>query len=77
MVLKTYTFVGKSANCDLTFNWVPLKSVAGQRLYTIQRRWPVSAKPHYKTAAARFVTNNYQCKSSVTALIKDLGRTDF
>ena len=27
-------------------------------------------------AAARFVTNNYQRKSSVTALIKDLGWTD-
>ena len=27
-------------------------------------------------AAARFVTNNYQCKSSVTALIQDLGWTD-
>ena len=77
MVLKTYTFVGQSANCDLTLNWAPLKSVAGQRLYTIQRRWPVSAKPHDKTAAARFVTNNYQRKSSVTALIKDLGWTDF
>ena len=44
MVVKTYTFVGKSANCDLTSNWAPLKSVssvgsvAGQRLYTIQRR---------------------------------------
>ena len=27
-------------------------------------------------AAARFVTNNYQRKSSVTALIQDLGWTD-
>ena len=27
-------------------------------------------------AAARFVTNNYQCKSSVAALIQDLGWTD-
>ena len=42
MVVKTYTFVGGSANCDLTSNWAPLKSlasvgsVAGQRLYTIQ-----------------------------------------
>ena len=27
-------------------------------------------------AAARFETNNYQRKSSVTAQIKDLGRTD-
>ena len=45
MVVKTYTctFVGKLANCDLTSNWAPLKSVAGQRLYTIQRRRPVSA----------------------------------
>ena len=38
MVVKTFTFVGKSANCDLTSNWAPLKSVAGQRLYTIQHR---------------------------------------
>ena len=43
MVVKTYTFVGKSANCDLTANWALLKSVAGQRLYTIQRRRPFSA----------------------------------
>ena len=37
MVVKTYTFVGKSTNCDLTLNWAPLKSMAGQRLYSIQR----------------------------------------
>ena len=34
---------GKSANCDLTPNWAQFISVAGQRLYTIQRRWPISA----------------------------------
>ena len=45
MVVKTYIFVGKSANCDLTSNWAQLKSVTGQRLYTIQRRRPVSAIP--------------------------------
>ena len=44
MVVKTYTFVGKSANCDLTANWAMLKSVAGQWLYTIQRRRPFSAR---------------------------------
>ena len=43
MVVKTSTFVGMSANCDLTSNWAPLKSVPGQRLYTIQRRRLVSA----------------------------------
>ena len=35
---------GKSANCDLTSNWARFISVAGQRLYTIQRRRPISAK---------------------------------
>ena len=34
---------GKSANCDLTLNWAQFISVAGQRLYTIQRRRPISA----------------------------------
>ena len=43
MVVNTYTFVGKSANCDLTSSWAPLKSVAVQRLYTIQRRRLISA----------------------------------
>ena len=38
MVVKTYTFVGKLSNCDLTSNWAPLKFVAEQHLYTIQRR---------------------------------------
>ena len=37
MVVKMYAFVGKSANCDFTANWAPLKYVAGQRLYTTQR----------------------------------------
>ena len=46
MVVKTYTFIGKSANCDLTTNWALLKSVAGQRLYTIQRLRSFSAKRH-------------------------------
>ena len=32
MVLKTYTFVGESANCDLISDLAPLKSLAGQRL---------------------------------------------
>ena len=53
MVVKTYTFVGKSAICDLTSNWAPLKSVAGQRLYTIQRRSPVSATYLHLTELAR------------------------
>ena len=35
---------GKSANCDLTPNWAQFISVAGQRLYTIQRRRPISAR---------------------------------
>ena len=35
---------GKSANCDLTSNWAQFISVAGQRLYTIQRRRPISAR---------------------------------
>ena len=43
MVVKAYTFVGKSANCDLTSNWATFKSVAGQRLYTFQHLRPVSA----------------------------------
>ena len=34
---------GKSANCDLTPNWAQFISVAGQRLYTIQRCRPISA----------------------------------
>ena len=34
---------GKSANCDLTPNWAQFISVAGQRLYTIQRRRQISA----------------------------------
>ena len=38
-----YTAI-KSANCDLTPNWAQFISVAGQRLYTIQRRRPISAK---------------------------------
>ena len=25
MVVKTYAFVGKSANCDLTLNWTPVR----------------------------------------------------
>ena len=36
---------GKSANCDLTPNWAQFNSMAGQRLYTIQRRRPISARP--------------------------------
>ena len=39
---EVYT-AGKSANCDLTPNWAQFISVAGQRLYTIQRRRPISA----------------------------------
>ena len=35
--------VGKSANCDLTPNWAQFISVAGQRLYTIQRHRLISA----------------------------------
>ena len=35
---------GKSANWDLTPNWAQFISVAGQRLYTIQRRRPISAR---------------------------------
>ena len=35
---------GKSANCDLTPSWAQFISVAGQRLYTIQRRRPISAR---------------------------------
>ena len=35
---------GKSANCDLTPNWAQFISVTGQRLYTIQRRRPISAR---------------------------------
>ena len=38
---------GKSANCDLTPNWAQFISVAGQRLYTIQRRRPISANIQY------------------------------
>ena len=34
---------GKSVNCDLTPNLAQFISVAGQRLYTIQRRRPISA----------------------------------
>ena len=34
---------GKSANCNFTPNWAQFISVAGQRLYTIQRRRPISA----------------------------------
>ena len=34
---------GKSANCDLIPNWAQFISVAGQRLYTIQRHRPISA----------------------------------
>ena len=36
----------KSAKCDLTPNWAQFISVAGQRLYTIQRRRPISANTH-------------------------------
>ena len=52
MVVKTYTFVGKSAELRFNLVWAPLKSVAGQRLYTIQRRSrrvPFSAKRLSKT----------------------------
>ena len=35
---------GKSANCDLAPNWAQFISVAGQRLYTIQCRRPISAR---------------------------------
>ena len=34
---------GKSANCDLTLSCAQFISVAGQRLYTIQSRRPISA----------------------------------
>ena len=44
--------------------WDPYRQGDIDKLNKIQR------------AAARFVTNNYQRKSSVTALIKDLGWTD-
>ena len=35
---------GKSANCDLTPNWAQFISAAGQRLYTIQHRRPISSR---------------------------------
>ena len=35
---------GKSENCNLTTNWAQFNSVARQRLYTMQRRSPISAK---------------------------------
>ena len=44
--------------------WNPYRQGGVDKLNKIQR------------AAARFVTNNYQRKSSVTALIQDLGWTD-
>ena len=44
--------------------WDPYKQGDIDKLNKIQR------------AASSFVTNNYQRKSSVTALIKDLGWTD-
>ena len=44
--------------------WDPYRQGDIEKLNKIQR------------AAARFVTNNYQRKSSVTALIQDLGWTD-
>ena len=40
------------------------------------RRSDVDELNKIQRAAARFVTNNYQRKSSVTALIQDLGWTD-
>ena len=44
--------------------WDPYRQGDIDKLNKIQR------------AAARFLTNNYQCKSIVTALIQDLGWTD-
>ena len=44
--------------------WDPYRQGDNEKINKIQR------------AAARFVTNNYQRKSSVTALIKDLGWID-
>ena len=35
---------GKAANCDFTPNWAQFISVAGQQLYTIQRRRPISPR---------------------------------
>ena len=54
MVVKMYTFVEKSANCDLTSIWAPLKAVAGQRLYTIQRRRPFSAEAQHACSTYLF-----------------------
>ena len=39
---------GKSANCDLTPNWAQFISEAGQQLYTIQRRRPISASSSHE-----------------------------
>ena len=40
---EMYT-AGESAYCDSTLNWAQFISVAGQWLYTIQRRRPISAR---------------------------------
>ena len=45
---------GKSANCDLTPNWAQFISVAGQRLYAIQRRRPISAKMGHNRQTDRY-----------------------
>ena len=49
--------------------WDPYRQGDIDKLNKIQRAAA-------RFAAARFVTNNYQRKSSVTALIQDLGWTD-
>ena len=43
---------GKSANCHLAPSWAQFIPVAGQRLYTIQRRRPISAT-QYPTSCSK------------------------
>ena len=51
-------------SCPVSCVWDPYRQSDIDKLNKIKR------------AAARFITNNYQRKSSVTALIQDLGWTD-
>ena len=55
---------GKSANCDLTPNWAQFISVAGQRLYTIQRRRPISATD-YSAIHQSFINSSTMTLSGV------------
>ena len=72
-------------NCDLASNWAPLMSMAGQLLYSIQPRRPVSASPRIQRwpsigqTLRRFVmfAGNYHAfEAAISKSVRNLGKCD-